>query len=152
MPYMKPKKATEREEAEARETRARRRRALKQYRAERTAVIAERDARVKREEEEDARERKKNASPARLKQIDAEMKAHLLKIDQEVLFADGAYGRKPTVKDWEGGKDFHAYHPTGDWVGGPYFSIRDAEKIYALGYRKIVFGGAEGFDVDLVMQ
>jgi hypothetical protein len=38
------------------------------------------------------------------------------------------------------------------WHGGPYFSIRDAERIYDLGYRQIVIGGHDGFTVDLVMQ
>lgn len=71
--------------------------------------------------------------------------------DAVTLYASGAYGRRPTVKDWEAGKDFMAVNPA-VWEGGPYFSIRDVETIYGLGYTKIIFGGAEGFDVDLVMQ
>lgn len=80
----------------------------------------------------------------------AKMRAHLDKIDAEVLFASGAYGRAPTLKDWQEGKDFKAYQPR--WAGGPYFSVRDVEAIYAAGYRTIVFGGHEGFNVELVVQ
>ena len=68
-----------------------------------------------------------------------------------VLYAEGAYGRKPTVKDWESGRDFHAINPP-IWKGTTYFSISEAEFIYSLGYKKIVFGGKEGFDVELVMR
>lgn len=80
----------------------------------------------------------------------AKMRAHLDKVDREVLFASGAYGRHPTLADWEGGKDFKAYQPR--WKGGPYFSIRDVDRIYAEGYRTIAFGGHEGFNVELVVQ
>jgi len=79
------------------------------------------------------------------------MEKHLLAIDSSTLFADGAYGKMPTLADWEAGKDFVALDPP-TWKGGRYFSIRDTATIHGLGYRKIVFGGAEGFDVDLVMQ
>ncbi len=71
--------------------------------------------------------------------------------DKDVLYASGAYGRKPTVKDWEAGKDFRAINPP-VWEGGQYFSVRDVERIYALGYTRIIFGGSEGFNVELVMQ
>ncbi len=69
----------------------------------------------------------------------------------EVLFAEGAYGRKPTIEDWQDGKDFFALNPP-IWKGGLYFSIGESDFIYGLGYRKIMFGGHEGFDVDLVME
>lgn len=69
----------------------------------------------------------------------------------DVLYAKGAYGRKPTVKDWEDGKDFEAVNPP-IWKGTHYFSIGEAEFIYSLGYKRIVFGGNEGFDVELVMK
>lgn len=72
-------------------------------------------------------------------------------LDEVTLYASSAYGRRPSVKDWESGKDFKAIAPQ-RWVGGPYFSIRDAQRIYDLGYRKIIVGGHEGFDIDLVQQ
>ena len=69
----------------------------------------------------------------------------------DTLYATGAYGRKPTIKDWNDGKDFFAVNPP-IWKGTEFFSISEAEFIYDLGYRKIVFGGKEGFDVELVMN
>lgn len=138
MPYMKPKKATKREEADARAARARRRRTLAKHRAERKVAMEERG-------------RKKNASPEDDAASMAAMRDHLEKIDSEILFAEGAYGRKPTVQDWKNGKDFVALR-SDKFVDNMYFNIEDVEMIYDLGYRKIVFGGAEGFDIDLVMQ
>lgn len=79
-----------------------------------------------------------------------EVNEYVRKMDEETLFASAAYGRKPSVKDWESGKDFKAHGHR--WVGGPYFSIRDVDEIYRAGYRKIVVGGTEGFNVELVMQ
>lgn len=91
--------------------------------------------------------RRKNAVPPQ-----EEINRYVAKMDREILYATGAYGRKPTVKDWRGGKDFMVVEAGPMWPGGTYFSIRDVEQIYGLGYRKIVFGGTEGFDVDLVME
>lgn len=85
---------------------------------------------------------------------DAELEAiHLGKTEpvSDVLYAEGAYGRKPTIKDWEAGKDFHAINPP-IWKGTTYFSISEAEFIYSLGYHHIIFGGDEGFEVELVMN
>lgn len=48
------------------------------------------------------------------------------------LYAIGAYGRKVRFSDWEAGKDFQI-------DGGPYFSIRDCEKIKEAGWERIVF-------------
>ena len=67
----------------------------------------------------------------------------------DVLYAEAAYGRAPTIEDWDAGKDFKATNPP-IWKGGLYFSIRDVDYIHSLGYRRISIGGAEGFDVDLV--
>ncbi len=69
----------------------------------------------------------------------------------DILYAAGAYGRRPSPKDWAEGKDFYAIDPP-VWKGTRYFSISEAEFIYGLGYRRIVFGGDEGFDVELVMN
>jgi hypothetical protein len=69
----------------------------------------------------------------------------------DTLYATGAYGRRPTIKDWKDGRDFFAVNPP-IWKGTEFFSIGEAEFIYDLGYRKIVFGGKEGFDVELVMN
>lgn len=80
------------------------------------------------------------------------MREYVRQHDAETLYASGAYGRKPSIKDWNAGKDFKAFNPGPNWVGGQYFSSRDAETLYGWGYRRIVFGGAEGFTVDLVMQ
>jgi hypothetical protein len=90
--------------------------------------------------------RRKNAVPS-MEEIQSFVSAH----DAVTLYARGAYGRRPSVKDWENGKDFEAINPD-KWNGGPYFSVSNAQAIYDLGSRKIVFGGAEGFDVDLVMN
>lgn len=84
-------------------------------------------------------------------QTQAEVNEFVRKMNETTLFAAGAYGRTPKIKDWQNGKDFVALDPP-KWEGGRYFSIRDVETIYNLGYRKIVFGGHEGFDVELVMQ
>lgn len=79
-----------------------------------------------------------------------EISKFVKRMDRETLYASAAYGRRPRITDWEKGLDFKAHNPR--WVGGPYFSIRDADRIYAEGYRRIVVGGGEGFDVDLVME
>lgn len=82
-----------------------------------------------------------------------EINAFVRNLEKTTLFAEGAYGRRPTIKDWNAGKDFRVLGDPGpQWVGGQYFSNRDAETIYDMGYRRIVFGGAEGFDVELVMR
>lgn len=116
-----------------------------------TPLTAE-ELRTAKEELKNLRKRKNPGVPiARLKQIDREMSAHVAKTDREVLYGMGAYGRQPSLADWQDGKDFEAYHPP-TWIGGPYFSVRDVDRIYALGYRKIVFGGTEGFIIDLVLD
>lgn len=118
----------------------------------RTALEAEARNKLEKELSIPARvPRKKNVSKERLAQIDADMAAHVAKTDSEVLYASSAYGRRPSAKDWQAGKDFMAINPP-VWDGGPYFSIRDAERIYEWGYRKIIIGGVEGFDIELVMQ
>ena len=107
-----------------------------------------------------AKPRKKNASRGspkpisgeRLKAIDRDVSAHVARMDEEILYAmPSMYGRRTGPTDWEAGKDFIAMNPP-VWHGGPYFSVRDAERIYELGYRQIVIGGHDGFTVDLVMQ
>lgn len=89
--------------------------------------------------------RRKNAASQ------AEINKFVADMDEVTLYASAAYGRRPSIRDWQNGKDFFAVNPQ-RWNGGPYFSIRDVQRIYDLGYRKIIFGGAEGFDVELVMQ
>lgn len=89
--------------------------------------------------------RSKNPAPTQ-----EEIEAFIAQVDEVTLFAEPAYGRRPSMKDWEGGKDFRAYEPR--WKGGTYFSIRDAQLIYDSGYRKIIIGGTEGFDIDLVVR
>lgn len=111
--------------------------AARMSREEAAAVARKRVAGQKR--------RRKNAASQE------EVNKFVADFDSETLYARGAYGRRPTVKDWQAGKDFEALNPE-RWKGGPYFSVRNAEQIYELGYRRIVFGGAEGFTVDLVMQ
>lgn len=90
--------------------------------------------------------RRKNAVPSQ-----EDVNQYVARMDSITVYAAGAYGRKPTVKDWKAGKDFMVVEGGPRWPGGTYFSIRDAEKLYGMGYRKIVFGGGEGFDVELVM-
>lgn len=50
-----------------------------------------------------------------------------------ILYAMGAYGREARRSDWAAGKDFKI-------VGGPYFSIRDIDKLKIDGYTGIYFG------------
>ena len=50
----------------------------------------------------------------------------------KVLNAIGAYGRTATKEDWAAGKDFQVYM-------GPYFSVRDTNKIRDHGYTTIHF-------------
>ena len=58
-------------------------------------------------------------------------------------FATGAYGRAAKLEDWLAGKDFKFFH-------GPYFSIRDKDKIREGGCTRIEFIGPAGsFVVDL---
>lgn len=97
--------------------------------------------------------RKKNPPLSKkMQDIDRDMAAHVARLDHEILYAmPSVYGRRTGPKDWEGGKDFIAMNPP-VWHGGPYFSVRDAQRIYDLGYRQIVIGGHDGFTVDLVIQ
>jgi hypothetical protein len=49
-----------------------------------------------------------------------------------ILEACGAHGRQANITDWRAGKDFKI-------LGGPYFSIRDLQKIKNDGYKYIRF-------------
>lgn len=49
-----------------------------------------------------------------------------------ILHAIGAYGRLANKEDWAKGKDFQV-------VNGPYFSVRDTNKIRDDGYTEIQF-------------
>lgn len=55
-----------------------------------------------------------------------------------VLLVEGAYGRAVSLKDWQAGKDFRIH-------AGPYFSIRDVDKLKEEGYTRIDFFGKDGF-------
>ncbi len=55
-----------------------------------------------------------------------------------MLVVTGAYGREPTLADWQAGKDFKI-------KGGPYFSIRDLAQIKDYGTEQIVFLNNRGF-------
>lgn len=50
-----------------------------------------------------------------------------------ILYAVGAYGREARRDDWAAGKDFAIAY------GGPYFSIRDIDKLKIDGYTEIHF-------------
>lgn len=49
-----------------------------------------------------------------------------------ILDACGAYGRQPKLRDWFKGLDFKI-------ITGPYFSIRDIEKLKSDGWTEIRF-------------
>lgn len=70
-----------------------------------------------------------------------------------ILYATGAYGRKPTIADWTAGKDFRGEPLPGEpWIGGPYFSRRDAGILREMGYTEIRFrepGTLIGFRINL---
>lgn len=51
-----------------------------------------------------------------------------------ILYAVGAYGREARRDDWAAGKDFFAIA-----YDGPYFSIRDIDKLKIGGYTEIHF-------------
>jgi hypothetical protein len=50
----------------------------------------------------------------------------------KILHAQGAYGRIADIHDWINGKDFRVWN-------GPYFSIRDIDKLIEDGYYRIDF-------------
>lgn len=51
----------------------------------------------------------------------------------KTLHATGAYGRKPSMDDWLEGKDFRVAN------FGPYFSIRDTDRLKADGVYDLKF-------------
>ena len=51
----------------------------------------------------------------------------------QTLHATGAYGRKPSMDDWLDGKDFRVAN------FGPYFSIRDVERMKSDGTYDVKF-------------
>lgn len=55
------------------------------------------------------------------------------------VMAKAAYGRQPSATDWLSGKDFRIAN------GGPYFSIRDADRLQSDGVETVHFLDRDGF-------
>lgn len=60
-----------------------------------------------------------------------------------ILYAIGAYGREAKRSDWAEGKDFKVVH------NGPYFSIKDIDRLKLNGYTEVQFLDRTGWLVFL---
>jgi hypothetical protein len=47
--------------------------------------------------------------------------------------------RNAMRQDWEDGRDFYAISTPPEWIGGPYFSVRDLDVLRKIQVKKIVF-------------
>lgn len=100
---------------------------------------------------------KKNKPPrkSRLKNAVAsqeEVNRHVEALDEVTLYAAPINKTRSGFKGWARGEVFQVVNPP-RWTGSPFVRSADAERIYDMGYRKIiVMDGDGGYDVDLVMQ
>lgn len=60
-----------------------------------------------------------------------------------ILYAVGAYGREAQRSDWAAGRDFKVAHT------GPYFSIRDIDRLKLEGYTEVQFLDRAGWPIFL---
>lgn len=83
----------------------------------------------------------------------SEIGAFIKELDRITLYAVPIGKVRVGVNAWEAGQVFQAVNPP-RWTGSPFFRVSDAQRIYDMGYRKIIImgGAGETFDVDLVMQ
>lgn len=77
---------------------------------------------------------------------------HVEALDEVTLYAAPINKTRSGFKGWESGEVFQVVNPL-RWTGSPFIRGADAERIYDMGYRKIiVMDGLGGYEVDLVMQ